>query len=506
MGLRGFLSGRQVPVAGIVVCAMVLAAITPAVTFVLALCAVAAQLAVCALNLTAPSASRQSATKVNTHPEATCRPMFSVHVPTHDEPPGLVIATLAALGRQVDAPDFEVIVIDNNTADPARWRPVEAWCAGQPDRFRFLHRLDVPGAKAGALNLALAATSPRATHVVTVDADYCVTPDFLAVAATEIVRRDSSFVQFPQAYRHAEDVAGGVSLELADYFSRHATAASGVGALLLTGTLSVIDIAALRSVGGWSSRTATEDADLGLRLARAGYRGRFVDRVVGKGLMPLDLRSLDRQRHRWAAGNIRTALHGVADTLASGRGLGLRQGLLAASQLTAWANFAAPATLTLLAAQMQIAAGGGDLSTATTLVSIVTLVLALLSAIYPLVRAGRRADQCPHNLATAVATRIALLPTSAAATMAGLLPRSQRFSVTPKAFRRNAPAIPFMADMPQAAIVAVGAGLAAALVPIAAGQPPALLLFAVFAAPFAAAQVSRVSLRRYAVRVAQSEA
>ena len=40
----------------------------------------------------------------------------------------MVIQTLDSLAA-LDYPDFEVIVIDNNTRDPAVWRPVEDYCA-----------------------------------------------------------------------------------------------------------------------------------------------------------------------------------------------------------------------------------------------------------------------------------------------------------------------------------------------------------------------------------------
>ncbi len=46
-------------------------------------------------------------------------PRVSIHVPTHNEPPQMVIGTLDALAR-LDYPDFEVIVLDNNTASETR--------------------------------------------------------------------------------------------------------------------------------------------------------------------------------------------------------------------------------------------------------------------------------------------------------------------------------------------------------------------------------------------------
>ena len=88
-------------------------------------------------------------------------PLVSIHVPTHAEPPELVIATLNALAG-LRYPHYEVLVIDNNTHDAALWRPLEAHCARLGSRFRFFHLEDWPGAKAGALNYALTQVSPEA--------------------------------------------------------------------------------------------------------------------------------------------------------------------------------------------------------------------------------------------------------------------------------------------------------------------------------------------------------
>ena len=54
-----------------------------------------------------------------------CAPRVSVHLPCHAEPGQIVIGTLDCLAR-LNYPDFEVLVIDNNTADPEFWLPVKA--------------------------------------------------------------------------------------------------------------------------------------------------------------------------------------------------------------------------------------------------------------------------------------------------------------------------------------------------------------------------------------------
>ena len=52
---------------------------------------------------------------------------------------------LAAL----DYPEFEVLVVDNNTRDPALWEPVAEHCARLGSRFRFFHLGPGPASRPG---------------------------------------------------------------------------------------------------------------------------------------------------------------------------------------------------------------------------------------------------------------------------------------------------------------------------------------------------------------------
>jgi len=89
------------------------------------------------------------------------QPFVSLHIPAYNEPPDILIGTIKAVER-IDYPNFEVVVIDNNTKDPAVWGPVEEYCRGR-ERVRFVHVAPWPGYKAGACNLALRRyTDPRA--------------------------------------------------------------------------------------------------------------------------------------------------------------------------------------------------------------------------------------------------------------------------------------------------------------------------------------------------------
>lgn len=233
-------------------------------------------------------------------------PLVSLHVPIHREPPELVIDTLEALAA-LDYPDFEVLVIDNNTDDESLWRPVEAACRRLGPRFRFFHLLPWPGYKSGALNFALRATSPEARIIGVIDADYVVEPQFLAELVGHFARQPVAFVQTPQDYRDA-DVRGryGRALYLAYryFFDISMASRNERNAIIYGGTMGLIRRSALDSVGGWDEWCITEDAELSLRLLAAGHEGVFVDRTYGRGLMPVDYAGLKKQRFRWAFGGM----------------------------------------------------------------------------------------------------------------------------------------------------------------------------------------------------------
>ncbi|MGO1766450.1 MAG: glycosyltransferase family 2 protein, partial [Advenella sp.] len=225
---------------------------------------------------------------------------FSVHLPTHNEPPDIVIKTIdSILASHYD--DFELLVIDNNTSDPDLWTPVSEHCLQMGPRVRFYHCMNVANAKAGALDIALGLRSCRSTHVVIVDADYTVDRDFLNRASDLLAHNEYDYIQFPQSYRG--EGAAGLKYELGLYFATVSRAADAANTMLLTGTLSVIAVNALNTLGGWKTSTLTEDAEIGLQLHMRGFRGRYIGQSAGAGLLPFTFFDLEKQRERWIHGN-----------------------------------------------------------------------------------------------------------------------------------------------------------------------------------------------------------
>jgi len=92
------------------------------------------------------------------------RPKVSLHVPAYNEPPDMLIETIRSLDR-LDYPNYEIVVLDHNTRDPAVWQPVARWSEPRR-RVRFVHVEHLPGYKSGALNLALRLYTDPAAELV----------------------------------------------------------------------------------------------------------------------------------------------------------------------------------------------------------------------------------------------------------------------------------------------------------------------------------------------------
>lgn len=258
-------------------------------------------------------------------------PRVSIHVPAYNEPPDMVKETLDALAR-LEYPDYEVIVIDDNTTDERLWRPVEERC--RELGFRFYHLENWPGFKSGALNFALRETDPAAEIVAVVDSDYVVSPDWLR-RCTGLFREPSvAFVQSPQDYR---DVPPGDRYATACYdaylyfFKISMASRNEHNGIIFAGTMGLVRRRVLEEVGGWDEWCITEDAELSIRILKRGHRGLYVDHSFGRGLMPLNFEGLKKQRFRWAFGGMQIlrlhwkALLPWARRDAAGRGLTLAQ-------------------------------------------------------------------------------------------------------------------------------------------------------------------------------------
>jgi len=253
-------------------------------------------------------------------------PRVSVHVPAYNEPPEMMIETLDALAR-LEYPHFEVLVIDNNTKDPAVWEPVRDHCAKLGPRFRFFHVDPLKGFKAGALNFALRETSPDAEVVAVIDSDYAVDPRWLHDLAPQFTRPEVAIVQAPQDYRDGAENAFKAMCysEYAGFFYIGMITRNERNAIIQHGTMTMVRRRVLDEVDGWAEWCITEDAELGLRIFEQGHEAHYIPRSYGRGVMPDTYSDFKKQRFRWAYGSIQILRRHAAQLFGRGSKLTLGQ-------------------------------------------------------------------------------------------------------------------------------------------------------------------------------------
>jgi exo-beta-1,3-glucanase (GH17 family)/cellulose synthase/poly-beta-1,6-N-acetylglucosamine synthase-like glycosyltransferase len=230
-------------------------------------------------------------------------PKVAIHVPAYFEPVEMLKQTLDAVSR-LDYPNFECVVIINNTPDPAFWQPIQDHCRALGERFKFINAEKVQGFKAGALRIAMDRTAVDAEIIGIIDADYVVDPDWLKDLVPVFADLRVGLVQAPQDHRDEDRSLMHYMMngEYAGFFDIGMVQRNEENAIIVHGTMCLIRRAAMDMAGGWAGDTICEDTDLGLALIEHGWLTHYTNHRYGRGLLPDTYEAFKKQRHRWAYG------------------------------------------------------------------------------------------------------------------------------------------------------------------------------------------------------------
>ncbi|MDF3813650.1 MULTISPECIES: glycosyltransferase [Rhodopseudomonas] len=239
-------------------------------------------------------------------------------LPDHQLPVYTVIAALyheansvAALIRAIDALDYPrekldvILVVEPNDlatrAAIARLRP-------KPHLRVLIAPPDKPQTKPKALNYALAFA--RGSFIAIFDAEDRPEPGQLH-AALSAFRTHGADTACAQASLCVDNISHSwlsrtFAVEYVGQFDMLLPGMSELGLPLpLGGSSNHFRTSVLREVGGWDPFNVTEDADLGLRLARFGYRSvTFASTTFEEA--PIAFGNWLRQRSRWMKGWLQT--------------------------------------------------------------------------------------------------------------------------------------------------------------------------------------------------------
>jgi poly-beta-1,6 N-acetyl-D-glucosamine synthase len=231
-------------------------------------------------------------------PESNFCPLVSILVPCYNE--GAVVQGSIRSLLQLDYPRYQIIVIDDGSADDtyAKARVFEG-VHGNAE-VRVIRKRNA--GKAVALNTGIAAA--HGEFVLCMDGDSALHPATLR-----------------KAVRHLADpkvgaVAGSVkvvnrtnllsSLQALEYIEglNMVRAAQGFFRLvnIIPGPIGVFRRAALRRVGGYDHDTFAEDCDLTLKLLGDGWQIHYEPDAIAYTEAPEKRLDLLKQRYRWTRG------------------------------------------------------------------------------------------------------------------------------------------------------------------------------------------------------------
>ena len=239
-------------------------------------------------------------------------PVYTILCPLYHEAEGVVqfLRGLTKLDYPFDRLDIRVL-LEADDLDTQEAAYAEKQRMGNPPSIRIIV---VPESdlktKPRACNYGL--VDARGDYVVIYDAEDVPEPDQLRkalVAFTRLPER-TVCVQAKLNYYNADQnlLTGFFTAEYSAWFDLFLPGLCAVGAPIpLGGTSNHFKAAALYQLGGWDPYNVTEDADLGIRIARRGMSTAVIDSTTWEEANPR-VGNWIRQRSRWVKGYMQTWL------------------------------------------------------------------------------------------------------------------------------------------------------------------------------------------------------
>jgi glycosyltransferase XagB len=230
-----------------------------------------------------------------------------------------LIAAIDALDYPKEALDVKILVESDDPDTIAAARAV----SDAPHIEIVILPAAAPRTKPKALNVGLARA--RGEYVAVYDAEDRPHPQQLRAALAAFEDSDVACVQAPLSIDNhdATWLARQFAAEYAIQFREVLPLLARLGLPLpLGGSSNHFRADALRAVGGWDAYNVTEDADLGYRLARDGYRIGVIGPPTQEEA-PVSFGAWLNQRARWIKGHMQTWLVLMRDPMRTAREMGL---------------------------------------------------------------------------------------------------------------------------------------------------------------------------------------
>jgi poly-beta-1,6 N-acetyl-D-glucosamine synthase len=226
------------------------------------------------------------------------QPPVTILVPCYNE--GTVIQAAIRSLLDLNYPAYEILVIDDGSTDDTYAKAAEL-----DGRFGGVTVRTVSKANAGkanALNTGIALA--RNSFVLCMDGDSKLSRDTLYYAARHFI--DPKVGAVAGNVKVVNRVNLWSRLQALEYIEGLNMARRAQGFLravnIIPGPIGLFRRDALVEVGGYSTDTFAEDADLTLKLLTAGWQAVYEERAIAFTEAPEQLLDLIKQRYRWTRG------------------------------------------------------------------------------------------------------------------------------------------------------------------------------------------------------------
>jgi cellulose synthase (UDP-forming) len=221
-----------------------------------------------------------------------------VFVTTYDEPLAIIRKTALA-ARGLTYP-HETWVLDDGRRDD-----VEAMA--REIGVRYLRRDSNEHAKAGNLNNALAHS--RGEFILQLDADHVPLPHMIDRLIGFFAEPSLAFVQSPQDFYNTDaftyEVDAGTRRLWEDqqlFFRVLQPGKDRVNAAFFVGSCALLRREAVESIGGFATKTITEDIETSMLLHSRGWTSAYYGESLAYGLAPANATAFHVQHLRWGQG------------------------------------------------------------------------------------------------------------------------------------------------------------------------------------------------------------
>jgi cellulose synthase/poly-beta-1,6-N-acetylglucosamine synthase-like glycosyltransferase len=202
-----------------------------------------------------------------------------------------------------DPSKVEFIIVEDNSTDGTFERLRDS--VKGDGRFRVLH-IDNSSGKPGALNEGLRLA--RGDLIFVMDADCVPEQDILLKAARARSEGKHVLVGYFRIVNSSQNLLTRLAVFEELLWRVMSAGRTRLGlSVPMSGCCTVVSREALLKVGYEFKANLTEDAELGMRLLKAGYPGYYLDSFVWQEA-PSTLGTLVKQRIRWYRGYLETAL------------------------------------------------------------------------------------------------------------------------------------------------------------------------------------------------------